>query len=214
MPPESKPENNPMIIKICGLKSLPDMVVAAQAGADMIGLNFYPPSPRFCTDETAEEICNAAPDGLCKVGLFVNETVERITAVAAACKLDAVQLHGDCPDGPIADLKVIRAFSISEEADLARLENVQADFLLLDAKVEGMHGGTGRSFDWRLAAKARDHTKAGIILAGGLKPDNVADAIRLARPDGVDVAGGVETSPGVKSAKLIEEFIRAARDAG
>ncbi|NQT18317.1 MAG: phosphoribosylanthranilate isomerase [Planctomycetes bacterium] len=203
-----------MIIKICGLKSLPDMVVAAQAGADMIGLNFYPPSPRFCTDETAEEICNAAPDGLCKVGLFVNETVERITAVAAACKLDAVQLHGDCPDGPIADLKVIRAFSISEEADLARLENVQADFLLLDAKVEGMHGGTGRSFDWRLAAKARDHTKAGIILAGGLKPDNVADAIRLARPDGVDVAGGVETSPGVKSAKLIEEFIRAARDAG
>jgi len=77
-----------------------------------------------------------------------------------------------------------------------------------------MHGGTGRSFDWRLAAKARDHTKAGIILAGGLKPDNVADAIRLARPDGVDVAGGVETSPGVKSAKLIEEFIRAARDAG
>jgi len=203
-----------MIIKICGLKSLPDMVVAAQAGADMIGLNFYPPSPRFCIDETAEEICNAAPDGLCKVGLFVNETVERITAVAAACKLDAVQLHGDCPDGPIADLKVIRAFSISEEADLARLENVQADFLLLDAKVEGMHGGTGRSFDWRLAAKARDHTKAGIILAGGLKPDNVADAIRLARPDGVDVAGGVETSPGVKSAKLIEEFIRAARDAG
>ena len=206
-----------MIIKICGLKSLPDAEAAARAGADMIGLNFYPPSPRCCTDEAAEEICNAAPDGVRVVGLFVNEQPEDIAQRAHGLGLDAVQIHGDFPDegfDGLAGLTVIRAFSISEEADLERLENVRADFLLLDAKVEGMHGGTGRSFDWRLAAKARDHTKAGIILAGGLKPENVAEAIAQARPDGVDVASGVETSPGVKSAELVEEFIRAARGAG
>jgi len=203
-----------MIIKICGLKTAPEALAAAEAGADMIGLNFCPSSPRFIDEAMAREICSAAPRGICKVGVFVNEPVEKILETAESCGLDAAQLHGDVSPEQIARLSaltVIRAFNISTEDDLARLGQVEADYLLLDSRVKGMHGGTGRTFDWSLAVKARDHTEGKIILAGGLRPDNVAEAIRRARPDGVDVASGVETVPGVKSIELIEEFIRAAR---
>jgi len=208
-----------MIIKICGLKTVPEALAAAEAGADMIGLNFYPRSARYIDETAAREICSGVPRGICKVGVFVNEPTEKILETAQKCGLDAAQLHGDVSPEQIAHLSgltaltVIRAFNISAEEDLAQLGRVEADYILLDSRVKGLHGGTGRSFDWSLAVKARDHTRSGIILAGGLRPDNVAEAIRRGRPDGVDVAGGVETAPGVKSIELIEEFIRAARGA-
>jgi len=205
-----------MIIKICGLKKTSDAIAAAEAGADMIGLNFYPPSPRCIDVETAREISSALPQAVCKVGLFVNEPVEKILGTASFCGLDTIQLHGDVsPEetAQFAGLKIIRAFSISTQDDLARLQEAEADYFLLDAEVKGMHGGTGRSFDWTLAAKARGYTSGKIILAGGLRPGNVAEAIRQGRPDGVDVASGVETAPGVKSTDLIEQFIEAARAA-
>ena len=203
-----------MIIKICGFKTIPEALAAAEAGAGMIGLNFYPHSPRCVGRQTARHICTAVPPGVCKVGVFVNATVETILQTAEECGLDAVQLHGDFPAhrvGELAPLTVIRAVGVSGESDLERLANVPADFLLLDTAVKGMHGGTGRTFDWRLAARARAFGK--VLLAGGLNAGNVAEAIRVANPDGVDVAGGVETAPGVKSIPLIRQFIAAVREA-
>jgi len=202
-----------MLIKICGFRDIPTAIAAADAGADMIGLNFYPPSPRFVDVSTAADICAALPPGVMKVGLFVNETPERIRETADACGLDAVQLHGDFPPDrllELAPLKIIRAVGVSREDDLKRLEGVAADFILLDTAVKGMHGGTGTSFDWRLAAKARRCGRR-IILAGGLNPGNVHEAIQQASPDGVDVASGVESAPGVKDPALIAQFIEAAR---
>lgn len=202
-----------MIIKICGFKTIPDALAAAEAGADMIGLNFYPHSPRCVDAQTAKRICEELPAGVVKVGLFVNEPVERIRETAAFCGLDAVQLHGDFPAErlpELAPLKIIRAVGVSNEDDLKRLEGVAADFILLDTAVKGMHGGTGKSFDWSLAAKARRPGRR-IILAGGLRPDNVCEAVRQAQPDGVDVASGVESAPGVKNIELIRQFIAAVR---
>ena len=205
---------NSMLIKICGFRDIATAVAAADAGADMIGVNFYPPSPRCVDVPTAARICAALPPGVMKVGLFVNETPERIRETAAVCGLDAVQLHGDFPADrlpELAPLKIIRAVGVSKEDDLKRLEGIAADFILLDTAVKGMHGGTGKSFDWRLAAKAKRYGR--IILAGGLNPGNVREAIRQANPDGVDVASGVESAPGVKDAALILQFIEAARSA-
>ena len=210
-----------MLIKICGFKDVPTAIAAAEAGADMIGLNFYPPSPRFVDVSAAVRICSALPAGVMKVGLFVNENAcgldavqpERIRETAGACGLDAVQLHGDFPTErlpELAPLKIIRAFAICMEDDLRKLEGVKADFILLDTAVKGLHGGTGKSFDWRLAAQARRYGYR-IILAGGLNPGNVREAIRQANPDGIDVASGVESSPGVKDITLIRQFIEAAR---
>jgi len=180
----------------------------------MIGVNFYPPSPRCVDVPTAARICAALPPGVMKVGLFVNETPERIRETAAVCGLDAVQLHGDFPPArlpELAPLKIIRAVGVSNEDDLELLEGITADFILLDTAVKGMHGGTGKSFDWRLAANAKRYGR--IILAGGLNPGNVREAIRQANPDGVDVASGVESAPGVKDAALILQFIKAVRSA-
>jgi len=204
-----------MIIKICGLKTVPEAVAAAEAGADMIGLNFYEPSPRYVDEETAKKICAALPRGVMKVGVFVNKSVDQILDTAQFCGLHAVQIHGDFPakdPRALAPLKVIRAFNISTKADLKRLSGVSADFLLIDAPVKGMHGGTGQKCDWKLASHAMAYGK--VLLAGGLRPENVREAIRQASPAGVDVASGVETAPGVKSIALIRNFIEAVRGTG
>ena len=209
-----------MLVKICGLKTPAEAVAAAEAGADMIGLNFYPPSPRHIETDAAREIIDALPADVWAVGLFVDDTPQTILDRIRSIDVDAVQIHGEFSDDEadaLLGLTIIRALSISKEDDLRQLDKVRADYVLLDAAVKGMRGGTGKSFDWGLAAKARDHTDARIMLAGGLRPDNVSEAILQARPDGVDVASGVETAPGVKSIELIRRFIQAVRkseDAG
>ena len=212
-------------IKICGITTVEDALLAAEAGADAIGFNFYERSPRYVTTERAKEICLALPAGVAKVGVFVNSLPKGIAATAERVGLDAIQLHGDeGPDflGAIGKLPVIKAFRCHEST----LNSVRAFLslcsepsfpiaILLDAHAPGSYGGTGQVLDWqRLHAERHQLLGLPLILAGGLTPQNVAEAIRVARPDAVDTASGVEVSPGKKDPAKVRAFISAAKEAG
>ncbi len=208
-------------IKICGITTPADARLAAQAGADAIGINFYAGSPRFVEAKVAEEIAAAVPATVAKVGVFVNQTVERIEALISQVPLDFVQLHGDEPPEMFAELgpaRIIKAFR-SQDSGLTPV----ADFLaacglahapaavLIDAHAPGQFGGTGVSLDWTTVGNDTSlPPDVPLLLAGGLNADNVAEAIRLARPFGVDVASGVELSPGVKDADSVRAFVENA----
>ncbi|KPK61922.1 MAG: N-(5'-phosphoribosyl)anthranilate isomerase [Planctomycetes bacterium SM23_32] len=199
-------------VKICGITNATDALMAASAGADALGFNFWPHSPRYVPPEQALPIRLSLPPFVAAVGLFVDAPVERIREVADYCGLDYVQLHGrETPRklAQLGDLRIIKAIRISGEEDLKQLDRYRAEGFLLDTYVKGQPGGTGQTFDWSLARQASH--RARIILAGGLTPENVADAVRAARPYGVDVASGVEEAPGKKSRRLVTDFIRAAK---
>ncbi|HEY2894982.1 MAG TPA: phosphoribosylanthranilate isomerase, partial [Pirellulales bacterium] len=211
-------------VKICGITSPEDARLAADAGADAIGINFYEASPRACSPAAARAIAAALPAGVCKVGVFVNATAEAIRAVAQEVGLDLVQLHGDEPPEFLAQLKplpIMRAVRITD--DLAPVETYLVEchrllavprMLLVDRLHESAFGGTGQKADWTAVAAQRAKLQGmPLVLAGGLKPDNVADAIRAVRPWGVDTASGVEQSPGRKSPELVRAFIREAKAA-
>ena len=210
-------------VKICGITTVEDALLAAAAGADAIGLNFYERSPRYVTTERAKEICDALPAGVAKVGVFVNSLAKGVLATSQRVGLDAIQLHGD--EGPeilsaLGDLPIIRAFRCKE----ATLDGVQAflrlcggsvpSAVLLDAHAPGHYGGTGQVLDWEAIHRQRNKL-AGLplILAGGLTPENVADAIRIAQPDAVDTASGVESAPGKKDPAKVRAFVAAAKQA-
>ncbi|MGH7198942.1 MAG: phosphoribosylanthranilate isomerase [Candidatus Omnitrophota bacterium] len=198
-------------VKVCGITNLRDAVTAVEAGADALGFVFAP-SPRRVTPARARKIIRAVGPWVASVGVFVNEKVEKVRRVALFCGLSAVQLHGD-ESAPYAKklspLKVIKAFRVSKPGDLRGIEAYDADAYLFDTKVEGLYGGTGKRFDWRIL-KRRKLTKP-VILSGGLNPKNVRQAVRERRPYGVDVSSGVERSPGKKDARLVREFIRRAK---
>jgi len=200
-------------VKICGITRPEDALAAADAGADAIGLVFAE-SPRRVTPEQARDVLAALPPLVTPVALFVNEAPERIRATCGTLGIGTVQLHGDeAPDlaRQLAGLCVIKAFHIGEEADLDALRGYPAAAYLLDAKAAGKRGGTGVLLDWTLAAQA---TALGrIILAGGLRPENVAEAIRRVGPYGVDVSSGVEAEPGRKDPAKVHAFVAAARAA-
>ena len=212
-------------IKICGITSVEDALLAAEAGADAIGLNFYDKSPRFVTTERAKEICVALPANIVRIGVFVNSLPKGVAATVERVGLSAVQLHGD--EGPdflkaLGKLPVIKAFRCKEST----LDGVKAflglcnesshpSAILLDAHAPGNYGGTGQVLDW--AGLARERNKLlgiPLILAGGLTPLNVAAAIRLVRPDAVDTASGVESAPGKKDPDKVRAFVAAAGGAG
>ncbi|HUT91566.1 MAG TPA: phosphoribosylanthranilate isomerase [Thermoguttaceae bacterium] len=212
-------------IKICGITTVDDALTAARAGADAVGLNFYPKSPRHLEPDEARRIVEALPPGVVKVGLFVNASPGDVCGTFDRLGLDLVQLHGDEPPDLLAglgDRAVMRAFRVGREG----LEPV-AEYLrrcrglgclprlvLLDSCVKGTYGGTGRVVDWRVAARyPSDDWHPPLVLAGGLTPDNVAEAIRAVRPAGVDTASGVESSPGRKDRALVERFVQSARQA-
>jgi len=200
-------------VKICGITRPEDAVAAAEAGADAIGLVFAE-SPRRVNIEQARPILATLPPFVTPVALFVNETLERIRQTCDTLGIRTVQLHGDEPPDfarQLAGLCVIKAFRIGSEADLDALEGYPAACCLLDAKVAGKRGGTGATFDWSLAAKAA--RRARVILAGGLKPYNVAEAVRRVRPYGVDVSSGVEAAPGRKDPAKVRAFVDLARTA-
>ena len=199
-------------VKICGVTSATDALMAASAGADAVGFNFWPPSSRFIEPEDVLPIRLSLPPFLSTVGVFVDAPVEKVRDVMDYCRLDYAQLHGR--ESPyvvsrLKSLRIIKAVRMRSEEDLKELERYTVDAYLLDSYVPGQPGGTGQAFDWDLARAAASRAK--VILAGGLTPENVAEAVRLGRPYAVDVASGVEEEPGRKSRDLLNRFVRAAK---
>lgn len=203
-------------VKICGITNPADAEAAAEAGADFIGLNFYAKSPRLVSEADAHKVRGAIPSGIEAVGVFVNATPQEILRICRALRLDAAQLHGDEPTGVVAEVAtavpVFKAFRVTSDFIPETLNDYPAaSAFLLDASQAGQYGGTGHTIDWALARRAAASHR--IILAGGLKPENVAAAIRLVGPWGVDVASGVESKPGKKDHARLRDFVAEVRRA-
>lgn len=203
----------PVRVKICGVTRLEDALLAARLGADAIGLNFWPRSRRHVDVEAARAIVAALPPLVPAVGVFVNQPRDEILAIAARARLSVVQLHGDepphaCEGFPVPVWKALR---LASPLPLAWLDEWPVQGFLLDAPAgSGRYGGTGVTCDWDVAREAA--ARAPVLLAGGLGPENVAAAIRAVRPWGVDVASGVESSPGVKDPDKLAAFVRRAKE--
>jgi phosphoribosylanthranilate isomerase len=200
-------------VKICGITNIDDALHAAACGADALGFVFFDKSPRCVSPERARGIIAELPPFVTAVGLFVNEQPQRIREIADFCAVDVLQLHGDeAPkDCLLPPHRVVKALRVKDEGSLTSLGHYAVSALLLDAWVAGAYGGTGHVFNWELAARAAKRHR--IILAGGLTPENVAEAVRTVRPYGVDVSSGVEASPGRKDPKKVEAFIHNAKAA-
>ena len=202
-------------VKICGITSIEDAMAAVEAGADAIGFVFAP-SPRQIDSATAKRIADALPPFIARVGVFVNADPS-LLEVARDCGLDAAQLHGEQSDlfaqllAP--HIRIIRVLRVKDEESLASIKSYPAaDAYLLDTFSKDALGGTGKSFDWELAVKAKQFGKP-VILSGGLNPENVEEAVRLVRPYAVDVSSGVELSPGKKDHNKIKELVENVRKA-
>jgi phosphoribosylanthranilate isomerase len=199
-------------VKICGVTRAEDAARAAELGAAYVGLNFWPGSRRHVTVEQARAITAALPEGVLRVGVFVIAPAAHVTAVAREVGLDLVQFHGDETPEACAQLELrwLRALRVGSATDLEALAHYPgADAILLDTPSAG-YGGSGRTFDWTLAARAVAMSSRPVILAGGLTPENVAAAVTTVRPYAVDVAGGVEAAPGVKDPDKMRRFIENA----
>jgi phosphoribosylanthranilate isomerase len=197
-------------VKICGITNWADAKVCVDAGASAIGLNFYAASPRAVSPAAAWEIIRRLPPFVEAIGVFVNWQPEAVSSLARALRLCGVQLHGDESASDVETLArqmtVIKAVQVKSGFRPESLKKFSAaSGILLDGFRAGLYGGTGATVDWRLAASAGHH--ANIILAGGLTPENVAEAISIARPYAVDVASGVESKPVKKDARLVRAFI-------
>lgn len=205
----------PEIIKVCGIVEPADALAAIQAGATAIGMVFYSESPRFVRLDQAAMVSAVVSSRGLRVGVFVNETTERIRAVADAVRLDVVQLYGDEPPSDLEELQGLRvwkALPVGDNFDPARMDDYDCEAILLDtAKADG-YGGSGQPFPWSKAAEAAG--KRRIILAGGLGSDNVAEAIRTVKPWGVDASSRLESSPGRKDTEKVEAYVKAALNAG
>ena len=197
-------------VKVCGMTSLKDALVAVEGGADAVGFIFYKKSPRSVTMKTVREIVLELPPFVDTVGVFVDETAEQINKIADYCNLDIIQLHGD--ESPTfckkIRRKVIKAFRIKDMQSVKKISNFQVSGFLLDTFSENLHGGTGKVFDWNLALPAKKFGP--VIMAGGLTPNNVQQAVRQIRPYGVDVCSGVESEPGIKDHKKVRAFLKNA----
>jgi len=200
-----------LFVKICGVTSVADAVMAAEAGADAVGLNFYPKSSRYLSLKQARAIAAALPPFVWAIGVFVNEDLDAVARIRDALRLDAVQFHGDERPAAIKGFggRTLKALHVgAEPVDAVARGFTSVEALVLDAAQPGFGGG-GVTFDWAFAASLAKMRP--ILLAGGLTPRNVAQAVKAVRPFGVDVASGVEAHPGVKDAKKVKAFIRAAR---
>lgn len=201
-------------IKICGITRIEDGLDAASAGADAIGFVFYAKSPRYVAPAQARVIADRLPPFVTSVGLFVDATPAEVRDVIRVARLDCLQFHGDESPDYCASFSrpFMKAARVRPGQDLLQysIDFRDAQALLLDAYVEGVPGGTGQRFDWRLIPK---NLSLPIVLSGGLDADNVSDAIAQVRPWAVDVSSGVEASKGIKDAKKIEQFIRGVRNA-
>ncbi|PKO52385.1 MAG: phosphoribosylanthranilate isomerase [Betaproteobacteria bacterium HGW-Betaproteobacteria-2] len=201
-------------VKICGITREEDARAAVTAGCDAIGLVFYRPSPRYVSPERATQIVASLPPFVSVVGLFVDAEPEEILQVMKLVRLDLLQFHGD--ESPEAcerfDLPYMKAIRVKPDTNLLQYAEQfkHAQALLLDAFIEGVPGGTGQIFDWNIIPKT---LPLPVVLAGGLGPDNVEQAVRQVRPYAVDVSGGVELNKGIKDAAKIAAFMRGVSDA-
>lgn len=200
-------------VKVCGITSVQDARTCADLGASAIGLNFVAESPRRIEVALAREIADAVRGRVLVVGVVADETTERLRALVDEAGLECLQLHGDEPPEALEPHlpHAYKAVRIAGPHDVAAARRYGGRYLLVDAKVSGVKGGSGRTFDWSLVRELAGERR--LTLAGGLGPHNVADAIRAVRPFCVDVASGVESSPGVKDRAMVEAFVRAAKDA-
>lgn len=201
-------------VKICGITRIEDGLAAAHGGAHAIGLVFYPPSPRCVTPMQAAAIIRALPPFVTTVGLFVDAPEQEVRAVLARAPVELLQFHGAEPPDYCRQfgLPYMKAVRVRQGVDLLQYASdySEAKALLLDAYVDGTHGGTGRVFDWSLIPR---ELPLPIVLSGGLDPGNVADAVRRVRPWAVDVSSGVEAAKGIKDAAKIAAFITGVRNA-
>jgi len=203
-------------VKICGITNWVDARRAVAEGAELLGFNFYARSPRYVDPAKAKRIVRRLPKETLVVGVFVNESEHKMLEIARAVGLDALQLHGDETPAMVARLKrsfpVIKAIRVKTASVAGQVGKFkQATALLLDGFDARRRGGTGKTFDWEVARRAKKHGR--IFLAGGLTPENVGVAIRTARPYAVDICSGVEARPGKKDPARMKHLMRAARDA-
>jgi phosphoribosylanthranilate isomerase len=201
-------------VKICGITSVGDAAAAVEAGADALGLMFCPASPRLITLDMAQAISRQLPPFVLRVGVFADPAPEDVFSAIHQCGLNLLQFHGrETPEfcGQFG-VMTMKAFRIRDAQSLLEIPRFSTDAVLLDSFMPGKGGGTGETFNWALAVEAAKFGKP-IFLAGGLTPENVADAVRLVRPFGVDVSSGVEQSPGKKDPKKMRDFIAAVRSA-
>lgn len=203
-------------VKICGITNLEDALLSARFGADALGFNFYEKSPRYITPKKAREIIEQLPENILKVGVFVNESLEKIAEIASIAKLDALQLHGEeTPEfakklKAKTNLEMIKAFRVSPEFQPEDVLQYETDAILLDAFSPKEHGGTGETFDWEIAKKVREIFPK-MYLAGGLSGNNVKDAIKEVEPFAVDVCSLVERQKGKKDKARLMSFVSQAK---
>jgi phosphoribosylanthranilate isomerase len=203
-------------VKICGITNWADAKRAVEDGADLLGFNFYEGSPRYVTPAKARQMVRRLPKGISAVGIFVNESELKMLEIARTVGLDQLQLSGEESPAMVARLgrslgviKGVRVRKPFRQAQLAAFKRASA--ILLDGFDRKSRGGTGKTFDWQIARRAKRHGR--IFLAGGLTPENVGEAIRTAQPYAVDVCSGVEAKPGKKDAARMKDLMRAVRAA-
>ena len=193
-------------VKICGITNYEDAAAALDMGADLLGFNFYPKSPRFITPEKAAQIINKLPAFIDLAGIFVNASIDQITETKNLCSLDWVQLHGDespqlCKELLSHNVKVMKALRVKDQTDIKKADDYFTDAILLDAFNPEKYGGTGLTFDWNIIG----HIGKRVFLAGGINPDNAADAVKLG-VYGIDVCSGIEAEPGKKDHKKMKKL--------
>jgi phosphoribosylanthranilate isomerase len=203
------------LVKICGITNLDDALVAIEAGVDALGFNFYKPSPRYITPQNAREIIAQLPNSVLKVGVFVNEnSPATVRDIARQSGITAVQLHGDESPDYCRELAnnqyIIKTLAVSTEFDTQSVQRYQVDAIMLDTKHHSLRGGTGRVFDWSIAQQVRKVVSK-LYLAGGLSPENVADAVASVRPFAVDACSALEDQPGKKNGERMRTFVEAVR---
>ena len=203
------------LVKICGITDLEDAIAAVAMGADALGFNFYKPSPRYITPQSAREIIQQLPTSILKVGVFVNqESPKLVQDIANESGITALQLHGDeSPDychELTANHHVIKTLAVSHDFDPHKTDLYQVDAIMLDTKHNTLRGGTGRAFDWSIAQQVSKIVPK-LYLAGGLSPENVAEAIDTVRPYAVDACSSLEVIPGKKDHDRMRVFVETVR---
>jgi len=198
-------------VKICGITNYEDAAAAVDMGADLLGFNFYPKSPRFVPPQKAKEIISKLPGFIDIVGVFVNASLEQIRETMDLCQLNWVQLHGDedpqfCNAFLSLNVKTMKALRVKDQNDIQQAENYFTDAILLDAFHPEKYGGTGLTFDWNIVG----HIGKRVFLAGGINPDNASEAIKLG-VYGIDVCSGIEAEPGKKDHKKMRKLFENIR---